>query len=455
MNLNYLFEFSLLYACCGIFYLMLYRSSSPKLLRRFILWSLGLSLIIPILPNFASQVEQVVGVLLPEALIVAQVNDQFSQQIMESNTWTAVSLFPYVFILVSLAVAISLSASIYKILKIISQSEQQYRNGRRLIFSKEIQSPCSFFNIILLPKHLSMQESDLELILQHEILHIEYWHSSEKLILEMFQVLLWWHPSHYLFRKQLNLIHEYEVDEAMLHEVEPKSYKDLLLQLIINPPGLRKVNPFSSQIKKRIKMMNKERKKFSTPVLMFCLFGMIASLLLVHACSSDVANEEYGKLVDDEPTVVGFKETISVVDTITTFDADTYEEHIQIVKNEMEVFKTPEVMPVFPGCQEANSAKTQECSQNELLKFVYQNVLYPKVSREAGVEGTVLMKYVINEHGKISYTELLRTPDGALGESVKNVLNKLREEITWIPGQHNGENVNVSFVLPVKFKLEE
>ena len=123
---------------------------------------------------------------------------------------------------------------------------------------------------------------------------------------------------------------------------------------------------------------------------------------------------------------------------------------------EEEIFKVVEEMPRFPGCESLPSiAEKKACADKKLLEFIYQNINYPNVARENNIEGTVVIRFVVDKNGKISQAEIVREIGGGCGEEALRVVRKMNEmPVRWSPGKQRGRPVNVYFTLPVKFILK-
>ena len=113
-----------------------------------------------------------------------------------------------------------------------------------------------------------------------------------------------------------------------------------------------------------------------------------------------------------------------------------------------------EAMPRFPGCEEISVDKARStCAQTKLLQYVYSTLVYPKQAKMDKIEGTVYAQFKVMEDGTLSDISIKRDIGSGCGEAVIDLLNKMNEEHTWIPGMQRGEPVAVQFTLPVKFKL--
>jgi protein TonB len=123
---------------------------------------------------------------------------------------------------------------------------------------------------------------------------------------------------------------------------------------------------------------------------------------------------------------------------------------------EEEIFAVVEDAPRFPGCEDLADKKEREiCAQKKMLEFIYANIKYPSIARENGVEGTAVIKFVVDKDGKIKAAEVVRDPGAQLGDEAKRVVEMMNDMPTpWIPGKQRGKAVKVYFNLPVKFKLQ-
>lgn len=108
-------------------------------------------------------------------------------------------------------------------------------------------------------------------------------------------------------------------------------------------------------------------------------------------------------------------------------------------------FITVEQMPHFPG------TTTDEESNRQALAFVSKHINYPAVAREQGIQGTVVVQFIIGADGKLTDIHVLgKAPGGGLAEEAVRTVKQMPP---WIPGRQNGRNVAVQFVLPIRFTL--
>ena len=103
------------------------------------------------------------------------------------------------------------------------------------------------------------------------------------------------------------------------------------------------------------------------------------------------------------------------------------------------VFDVVEQMPSFPGGNEA------------LMKFLQENVKYPVVAQENGVQGRVVVSFVVERDGSITDVKVVRSVDPSLDKEATRVVKSMPH---WIPGKQNGAAVRVKYNVPVSVRLQ-
>jgi protein TonB len=122
-----------------------------------------------------------------------------------------------------------------------------------------------------------------------------------------------------------------------------------------------------------------------------------------------------------------------------------------------EIFKVVEQMPRFPGCEDAGGSNDEknQCAQTKLLEYIYKNVKYPAIARENGIQGRVVVQFVVEKDGKITDANVVRDIGAGCGEEALRVVNSMNGmNQRWTPGKQRGKPVRVQFTLPVSFKLQ-
>ena len=102
------------------------------------------------------------------------------------------------------------------------------------------------------------------------------------------------------------------------------------------------------------------------------------------------------------------------------------------------VFDVVDEMPSFPG------------GQGAMMEFLSKNIKYPVVAEENGIQGRVLVKIVVKKDGTIDSPKVIKSVDPSLDKEAMRVVKTMPK---WIPGKQKGEPVNVSFTVPVTFRI--
>lgn len=108
-------------------------------------------------------------------------------------------------------------------------------------------------------------------------------------------------------------------------------------------------------------------------------------------------------------------------------------------EEENKVFDVVEEQPSFPG------------GQGALMQWLRDNIMYPVIAAENGIEGRVIVQFVVSKSGSISNVNVVRGVDPSLDKEAVRVVSNMPN---WTPGKQNGTTVNVRYTLPVTFKLQ-
>lgn len=126
-----------------------------------------------------------------------------------------------------------------------------------------------------------------------------------------------------------------------------------------------------------------------------------------------------------------------------TDDDEEIEEQIIIDEEEgeiqeEEIFVFVEDQPAYPGGDEAR------------LNYLRENITYPEIAKESGVQGTVYVTFVVEKDGSISHVKVLRGIGGGCDEEAVRVIKNMPN---WKPGKQRGRPVRAQFNMPIRFIL--
>ena len=305
-------------------------------------------------------------------------------------------------------------------------------NGMTIHALPEGEAPFSFFRQIFVCPTGHTPE-DLDEILVHEQTHARQVHSLDVLAAELACTLGWFNPFVWLWKREVRQNLEYLADQSVLaggHD--RRTYQYHLLGLAYHKAAATIYNNFNVlPLKKRIRMMNKQKSK-SIGQLKYLLFIPVAALLAA-ACAGN--SEPKTAIVMDKD---GTREVVIDEQTVEQMEEMAAKQD-KVAKGNPEVYDMVEQAPQFPGGPQA------------LMKWIGENVRYPVAAQEAGVQGRVICQFVIQADGTVGETKILR---GVSPELDAEALRIVKAMPAWTPGMQDGQAVNVRYTLPVTFRLQ-
>lgn len=129
---------------------------------------------------------------------------------------------------------------------------------------------------------------------------------------------------------------------------------------------------------------------------------------------------------------------ISIVDVVEIEEPEPQISIVDVAEIEEPVFDVVEEMPSFPG---GNGA---------LLKFVSENLRYPTIAVEQGIQGRLVLNFVVEKDGSLSNIKVTRKLSP---ECDAEAIRVIKMSPKWTPGKQNGQPARVRFTFPVLFKL--
>ena len=400
-------------------------------------------------------------------------------------------------------------SNVLRVWLLISRSQQHPQpDGTVICVTSFDVSPFSWMHYIVLSQ--SDYEAQDASILAHERGHIRRRHSLDLLLVDTLTALQWFNPAMWMLRQDLRAIHEYEADAAVLSQgINMRQYQYLLIQKAVSHCGYSVANGIShSTLKNRINMMLHKNSSRASLLKLLALVPIVGIALAMQA--ETVNDYVYTEKTQTPPKKVIKKgkanaqvkmgnKTVQVKKTEKIASGKTKEplimidgkrstkaemealdekriDHINVLKEKaateiygaegkngvIEIktkkpvlldvvvkteaqtepddkpFDVVEQMPSFPGGMEA------------LMKFISENVKYPKEAEEKGLQGRVVVRYIIEKDGSISEVEIAKSVNEYLDAEAIRVVNAMPK---WIPGKQKGENVRVKFTIPITFRL--
>lgn len=314
---SYLLEVS---ACLVLFFafylLVLSKLTFFKFNRFYLLATLLLSFVIPSI-QFTIEREIVQGPIVNEEAVIL-VNElqalevplyatPTENQIETVEEINGLAFLPYAYALIA---AIILSIGIRKLMVLLQYTKQKAQsvNGLKLLSKADGFTNCSFFNYVFIDEN-SLSTSEIEVLLQHEKVHAEQYHSIDKILMMFVKAVLWFNPIIYLLDRALEQAHEYEADEVTSKAFGNHSYAGLLLKLAVGESQSTLIHNFvKSPVKERIKMLfnskSKNMKKLAyllvVPVVLGLIWGFTVEVVEVSVRKEKVLEDKAVNLLTEK-----------------------------------------------------------------------------------------------------------------------------------------------------------
>ena len=444
--------------CLTLFYLfhklLMSRDTFHTFNRFAILSMMLLSLVLPLVHlSLDSEAGINRGTVALEGLVAQTVVADGGNGVGDGLTLTQVLLATYVLGVVLFVGKALLSVG--SLLRLIRRARcVEVRNGIRIYTMQGDISPFSWFRYIIMSEK-DWQENRREIVL-HEMAHIRRCHSMDVAVCNMMIVFQWYNPAAWLLKRELQTLHEYEADEAVLSAgVDATHYQMLLIRKAVGERLFSMANNLNhNSLKKRITMMKIKR---TNPVqkakIAFVL--PLAAMTVAAFASQKVENlsdkveqeSEAFSSVSDNPVVRAVDETARVA-AVKVQEEKALEEVSSMAmakdtaetKSGKEFPCIPETFPQFPGGHVA------------LFEYLSKNIKFPKSKENEDVKVRVVTTFTVEKDGSITDAKIVRSQGEAFDNEALRVINGMPK---WIPGMQNGKAVSVKYTLPITFSTTD
>ena len=503
-------------AVLWLVYRLLFRNSNRLHFNRFfLLTSMLLALAMPLLgllsglelPQMATLKQSLFGgTLLNEVIVTADGQPMLPEVIVTTSTQSHFSVWQVIVGIYLIGVGVMTLLFLFKLAKLvvlIIRSPKRKMSSCTAVFTGREQGSFSFFRYAFFPNETVDPD-----IMRHEMSHMEHHHSWDILFAEMMMILQWFNPFIYLYKKELQSLHEYMADrDVVATGVDKKNYMMLILQQCTAVDFSGMSNNFSLILtKKRIKMITRNEKAKG---LWWRLLATLPVLAILLIANTKVAAQEK-KAVDkpimvemgqfeifgDDGAPMQLKDTVIYADdgsyvkfetsdsfqpesgepckkvTVTSYDADgaprnnfficETEKRGDTVSYSIEPFSISGSL--FETLLDVATSKEDTVYQivekmpqytggeSALMKYVSENIKYPEKAKEDGIQGRVFISFVIEKDGSVSNVKVVRGIGGGCDEEAARVIAGMPK---WQPGMQKGKPVRVNYMMPVFFKLTE
>jgi TonB family protein len=440
----YLFAFYLVYS------ILLSRDTTYSRNRAFILFSLLLALIFPLitLQTLKPWNIQVFGKLLSEVFITAG-NSQSKIADHGSGSAGFLQIIYSVYIIVALILVCKLLIDLINLLFLIVRHKNE---GSHIIrFHGFSTSGFSAMGYIFINTRLSPEDAGD--IIRHEQNHLKQNHFFDIIFIEIIKAIQWFNPVVYLFNRSLRAIHEYQADQECISSGVPIiNYQSLLLNQVFKSRAFNLTNSFSnpSLIRKRMVMMTKKRTATIANLKLLIAIPVTSVVFLAISAYREMPDSSIKKMVTKVSKHVSQSETSSydllppppppppVQGTGSKDNVKILRENPADYTGEAP-FVVVDEMPMFPG------------GDTELLKYIGENTRYPEAAKSNNIQGRVIIRFCITAEGKVSLISVLKGVSPELDAEGIRVVQTLP---VFKPGKQSGKPVPVWYMVPITFTLK-
>ncbi len=349
-------------------------------------------------------------------------------------------------------------------------------------------------------KYIVLSRTDYKMagesIMAHEKAHIRLRHSYDLIIAQLCIITQWFNPAAWLLYRELQNIHEYEADEAVISAgIDAKQYQLLLIKKAVGTRLYSMANSFNhSNLKKRITMMlQRKSNPYARLKYAYVLPLAVVAVALFAQPEVSLPFEEISNAKVSHFTLETSKNEVkNLPEADFTATIATPAATIQLAGVD-EILATDEKDPEFPGGYAAllkwfneakesktnvqpnptTSAKNVEPQQGNtedeifkvvdkepefpggyaaLMKWFNDKAVYPTIAFENGIQGRVSCQFVVNKDGSVQDIVILATPDPSLAKEAERVLKIIPK---FKPGEVKGKPVRCYFNVAFHFQLSQ
>lgn len=498
--IEYFVQSSVILALFYIIYFLLLRNERFFTeIRGFLLLSLCTAILLPFIKiPYTVLVEAVENTVIAGDL--SFVSGSVEPVIKQESFFTLSTIVFLIYLLVASILFIRSLIKVGQIYRMISGKQYTVIDNFKIVLLGQSIPAFTFFGYIVINREEFNNESRQN-ILAHEKVHAQQKHWIDLLLVELMTIIFWFNPFVWLFQLALKQTHELLADDGVIaHGYNIGQYQALLINQLMGAEVVGLANNFNYSInKKRMIMMSKDKSPKNRRYKLLMMFPVIVAVVIfnlrieeVHAKEATVAEvhkQETVKitgvvLANDDKPIPGATVLVegTSIGTVTNFNGEF---ELSIVKSaninvsfialetkkisvedfvlngkktdkgyflkiklkaeneqplaEDDVHVLVDEKPVFPGGDLA------------MRKHIARTVKYPREAQKKGIEGKVLVTFVINKLGEVEKARVMRSVCPSIDKEAIRIVSTLPK---WIPGKMDGSPVNVSYTIPLSFGLQ-
>ena len=336
-----------------------------------------------------------------------------------------------------------------RIMALIQRGESiRYDDFTLVLIDRPEIAPFSFFKKVVVSR--ADYERHGEMIATHELAHICSRHWFDLLSAEILLCVQWYNPAAWLMLAQLREVHEYEADEKVVTSgFDKKKYQYLLLEKAAGVCFQSCANSLNhSKLKNRIAMMYKSKSSPGRRMRALVIVPAVAAAFAVTQIPA-VASALRSMTATETPAPVeAASPAVSIAETPVVSSQETKASTPVVAKPDSKVSKKSEKKQTVAACEKMPQFPGGDVA---LMNYVRDNLKYPEEAMKAGVQGRVVVRFVVKANGSVASPEIIRSVSPDLDTEALRIVGEMPR---WTPGSVDGKPVDVQFALPVTFRLK-
>lgn len=281
--------------------------------RYFLLGALLISVLIPFV-QIPAEINQVAIINHEKLNTLSDAVSQADESLFVSrpSTFTLTHFMLILYWAISIIFLLRIGLNLWKMLKTTRTSDVIVEVGYKFVLMDKKTIPYSFLKYIFINKEEYESNQVHSSVLQHELVHVQQFHSWDIIIVELYKILVWVNPFIWLVAKSIKLNHEFIADKSVMQQCDIRDYQETLLQTVLrNCSSVLVCNFNVSFTKQRLKMMTAHYSK--TKAIANYIFSTIALTLIVAVLTSSTPKDFEYKLniggVNGNYTKEGLRQT--------------------------------------------------------------------------------------------------------------------------------------------------
>ncbi|MEO6540576.1 MAG: M56 family metallopeptidase, partial [Ferruginibacter sp.] len=244
----------------GYYWLFLRNKIFHQYNRFYMLTAMALSLLLPLLKISFWQMDAGQNQAIRVLQAVSVGDEYMSNMVITSHksNWSFEQLYPLIYWLISLIFFVVMLRTLYLIYMLLKKYTVQQIEEVSFVNTEDDSTPFSFFKYIFWNSSIDINTTTGRQIFKHEVAHIEEKHTYDKFFVNITLIFCWCNPFFWLYRKELNMIHEFIADKKAVENSDTAAFAAMILQAAYPRHRFELANNFFySPIKRRLLMLTK------------------------------------------------------------------------------------------------------------------------------------------------------------------------------------------------------